>query len=1041
MLMHVTVLLQLVATLSSDSKQTCKLPDIAKRATKRKEDLQFLQYRKQRTRFDQPSLLEDNEDEWDGVAEAADEGGSRTSTIGSATENAYSAEGWVDLPWAGLRERFDDVGKVADIEESKIDGHFFSEGELAVNQQMLSLLTSSQDAAEAVEQTYMRDVPRLNFKTPSLDGHDSVTDDEECSFTRAPSCEHMATHNCTNPKSLSQFCPKDCSYVLVDPLFSCEAACVKPSKCDMGGMTTTYDNPETHVCEAGPIEGCQTYGPHDPTMNASGAQVKCDQCSHLFRPQDGGCIFFPGYRTAALVVLICVSVLLAFILPLNLYRRLVLPIGDPEVVNYGWNFRERCLVARDDYNNPDTQHSAKYPLVSTNMRKENIAGPGLCLFYNSLVFLLGVAVLVAITSTIFYIFFSNSFESGIESGIDLGQSHCSASRLEDVGKNLRVSQGYCAYVFGGLWFCLLLGSLFYARQQRLAHRQFDAETSLMADFASRAVGFPPDATEAEIKSFFNQIEPASVFGVSLAYDYRHHKKTVEALLSQQLSEQDIQQRSLPLKHKMEPPVDGDRLKIKQMLMSLKGSGTAFPVSGNEEDRHRLMEAFDKTQPLFRGRWRITMAHIREEPTTFFWENFIYDRKTHVVYGVMETCLLLLEAFLLGLVFFLPAAYFLYSWSKARGVGEASLSSTVIIMVVGYLITIMNVILYVLVDFGCHRVGFYYKVDIDRCNLVGATLIVGVSTVFSLAMSVTAVHSADLHIDDRLFTDQTRFKRSLREESIDMIEAEKLFELLVPGILVLPDLLGRLIKYVFSAKDKYNYLVSIPFIFKWDMRSNVDLTMKEAEEGLLPPPMQIEFDYANAICIFGTAFVMLALPGIQQVYTAWILVFWAVMSYVTLKYCHLRCNKFTEYTSCFLDDCATRLWGIPLSILATVAVHWANRAWSWRLPIVGYIGVFLVSFIFYSLLVGLVLEYSDANDHGGTTDYVKTVKMLRYNYFNTNPIHVLKTVYLKEYGPPLVYFQRGKGHLQKPRKDPFAASRLELYEIDNKLCSPESRTCC
>lgn len=1028
MLLHLAVLLQLVASLCGDGKQTCTLPDTVTCATKRKEDLQFLQYRKQRSRYDQPSLFEDSEDDFAGEPAAFDEGG-RRSNIGAVPEIPSSAEGWVDLPWAGLKEKIDEAGNVAEVEGTKIDGMFLARGDLAADQQILSLLASSKDAADAVKQLYAEDVARLNLEAKPVDG--PMDNEDVCSFTRAPSCEQMITHNCTNAASLSEFCPKDCRYVLVDPLFNCEAACVKPTKCYMGGMTTNYDNPETHVCENGPIEGCQTYGAHSLTSE----QVKCDQCSHGFRPQDGGCIFLPGYRTAVGIILVCLGIILAILVPLNLYRGCVLPVGDPEVANHGWDVHKRCIVSTNDFTNPDA-FAAKYPLLSTNMCKVNVAGPGLCLFYNSLVFLLGVAVFVASIATILYVF-SSRFDSGIE-----GTQACNTGILEDVGKNLRVSQGTYAYTIGGLWLCLLLCSLAYARHQHLVNRELDEETSLMSDFASRAVGFPPDANEAEIMRYFNQIEHDSVFGVSLAYDYREHKETVQALLSRQLTEEEMKQGYIHrIKHKTGYPVDANKQQIQQMLMSMKGSGTAFPVSGSELDRHRLFHTFHKTRPLFRGRWPITMEHIKEEPTTFFWENFIYDRKTHIVHAALELFIVLIETFLLALVFFLPAAFFLYSWSTATGVATSSLSSTVVIMVVGYLITIMNIILYVLVDLSCRRVGFYYKVDIDRCNLVGTTLIVGASTIFSLALSLTAVQYADFYIDQSFFKEQTTFRRSLREESIDMIQAKKLFELLVPGILVLPDLLGRFFKYVLSFKDKYNYWISVPFIGKWDMRSNVDLTIKEAEEGMLPPVMQTEFDYANSICISGTAFVMLALPGIQPVYTSWILVCWVIMSYATLKYCHLRCNKITEYTSCLLDDCATFLWGVPLSILATVAIHWADKAWSWELPVAAYVMSFLIVFILYCVLVGLVLQFTDPNDHGGTDDYMQSVRRLRYDYFNTNPVHVLKTLYLKEYGPPLVYFQRGKAHLQKPRKDTLSSSRLELYEMDSKFCPPERRTAC
>jgi len=231
-------------------------------------------------------------------------------------------------------------------------------------------------------------------------------------------------------------------------------------------------------------------------------------------------------------------------------------------------------------------------------------------------------------------------------------------------------------------------------------------------------------------------------------------------------------------------------------------------------------------------------------------------------------------------------------------------------------------------------------------------------------------------------------------------------------LVIPDLIGRLFKYVLSAKAMYYYWVSLPLYpvyAKWDLRSNRKVTPHQAENQLLPAAMQTEFDYSNNICIASTAFLLLFFGTKYAYWTCWILVGWVVFSYVSLKICHLRYNMLVEYTSYLMDDAAMYLWSIPLSMLAAVSAYWATLSLklAWWIPYLA----FCMSMLTYLGLLAVVYRLVTPFDFGGKGDFNAARKRLRYDYFNTNPIMVLKSRYLRQ-SPPLTYFVRGKEYLQQ-----------------------------
>jgi hypothetical protein len=595
-----------------------------------------------------------------------------------------------------------------------------------------------------------------------------------------------------------------------------------------------------------------------------------------------------------------------------------------------------------------------YPL-STNLHVENVAGCGFCLFYNTLGFLTLVTILVATATTIIW--------ATTPSHDILQMETCRITDAKDFASivgGLLFYRKVAAIAFGIVWICVFFLSVHWACFQRDAFRELDNQTSLMADFGLRVNGLPKDATEKEIADFFDHLVPHALVGISLAYNYKGKEKLIEKSLERHLRVEEWKAEKASSEgssiQDLEPQSVQDRDLLIDVLRGLQGSGVAFAVCHTEALREQVIERFQAPTPRggkagklrFRGK-PIYVSCVQEEPCCFYWENFIYTRYAQLAHGAIEIGVLLIILVVLGIVVYWPAAHYIFN----HLVGTGSDSVDVVVMMLGFGISLMNCIMYILVDLSARRVGFYYKVDVDICNLVGCTAIVGAQTFFNLVVAFFAVKSVDLSMSPSLFSEQSREEGIARTESEHAQMAVKLWNLLVPGVLVIPDLLGRLCKYVLSAKAMFNYYVQIPFA-KRDLRTNANVTQWEANSQLLPGDMQVEFDYSNNICMTSTAFAILFFNTSYAVWTCWILVSWVILSYITLKYCHLRFNKVIEYTSSYLDDCSIVLWGIPLSIIASASAYWAAawKHWPWWITP----AAFGVSLLLYWLAIALEILF-------------------------------------------------------------------------------------
>merc|ERR1712187_18303 len=143
--------------------------------------------------------------------------------------------------------------------------------------------------------------------------------------------------------------------------------------------------------------------------------------------------------------------------------------------------------------------------------------------------------------------------------------------------------------------------------------------------------------------------------------------------------------------------------------------------------------------------------------------------------------------------------------------------------------------------------------------------------------------------------------------------------------------------------------------------------------------------------------------------------YAVFVYFVDKYTFLRIHRHTYYTSPRLDGTVHYLFVFPLSILSIVAIVRAleyaplgmlgSALWAYLLAFSAQVLVFI-------LLARICQKCNQPQRELSDIPYVEVASLVPYNYFNTNPVHVLRTLHFPSIVVPPIYpFKSGKEYLQ------------------------------
>jgi len=187
-------------------------------------------------------------------------------------------------------------------------------------------------------------------------------------------------------------------------------------------------------------------------------------------------------------------------------------------------------------------------------------------------------------------------------------------------------------------------------------------------------------------------------------------------------------------------------------------------------------------------------------------------------------------------------------------------------------------------------------------------------------------------------------------------------------------------------------------------------VREAEPLLTPPDFPLATRYVDLLHALTLACIMIAVDS-ASVYTICaqgLLLFYCMYIYFFDKYAFLRINKQTYYTSSMLDSTVHYLCVFPLSALLLCPLQrvfiesapWANTV------------LFLANVVLVLLTARVCQKCNEPRRELSDIPYVEVASLMPYNFFNTNPVHVLRTLHFPSIVVPPIYPCRpGKEYLQ------------------------------
>ncbi|SOS78028.1 probable protein, unknown function [Plasmodium sp. gorilla clade G1] len=217
---------------------------------------------------------------------------------------------------------------------------------------------------------------------------------------------------------------------------------------------------------------------------------------------------------------------------------------------------------------------------------------------------------------------------------------------------------------------------------------------------------------------------------------------------------------------------------------------------------------------------------------------------------------------------------------------------------------------------------------------------------------------------------------------------------------------------------------LPFLYKSMLIlfcSNT--TIKKAEKLIQCPECNLHYRYSEAVISF-TVTLLLFFFTHDKYNTSftYVLLF---LSYLFIKYrdtyLFLRETKITYYYNTFLFDTVIAFWSLPTGILAILPFYWMWR--SHKTSILTIVSVFFAHIFIYFIICNAIRKNLNENISMNDVSYHEVAQMKAYNWFNTNPVYVLKQ-YSKKRGvqhPTNSYHKNEKNEKDimefKMKKDP------------------------
>eukprot|EP00929_Paragymnodinium_shiwhaense_P059982 TRINITY_DN299_c0_g1_i3.p1 TRINITY_DN299_c0_g1~~TRINITY_DN299_c0_g1_i3.p1 ORF type:complete len:956 (-),score=264.29 TRINITY_DN299_c0_g1_i3:261-3128(-) len=872
-------------------------------------------------------------------------------------------------------------------------------------------------------------------------------DEDNATHTVASSACYLTSRANSNSKKGAE-CPAECPFYAQDRADTehCTFACVTAEDCKQWNPNKPIADETLGACRGPMVQFCEEYVMDGETVD------ECRICAGGYSlGKDGQChyeLMWVIYIVAGIVGLVVV-VALAWIIDMILR-----PAINQKGLDQAMAHRQRNLLHKRDDSAPlwsprslsrqaTTEEASEglWPL-RTNMCTTDVAGAGILLHMNFQAVVIGWAILVAagwallavLIDTDLFILGTRKFGTPRENCILVAWGYETQQEL------LWVKRLFLWIVYVGSF---ALAMLHGVRQLRL-YQRLDRDQKSMKDFVAILHGLPPLAgsrrVEEELKTAIESAAGTTIVGVSIAWAFKEDKdRVMEELatgieqMQEDLEGEETSGPSSPraqpsnflrakidsLEDKMfgddgEEEEEQEKCSTKELLEGMTTTTDAFVVFQTEAARDDIVAKFNDQGGLAFEGATLTFEDAECEPGTVTWSNFGYSSDREKFLRALQG----VGMILLALLFWVTVFYGPYAWSisnfnydNGQEPGMIYSMSFTIIVCVG------NVIMYEVCNRVAEHIGFRFTDDKEAAYMIFYTVacsfnvMVDMITTYIMAYAIMSELGFRTYFGTRL-SEVPIFPDAFETYAIQRSLAENTYMYAFPSTFLIPFLIEP-IATIFAPL----------YLGKVLVRTH-KMKAADAEEWVASAPLELG-RYSDLLLNVVLGILIFYFPG---GYTSGLFVAMAISHVYIYCFDHwriLRAIPKCTFASMKIDWFAQMMLAPCIGLILACLVFKSNTEADQPslgpfLTVIACTTAFVVHCaVHLMLLIYVVPRFGESESSGDKHDEVTFPDLARIqacNWFNSNPVHCLRSKEIYKHSPPCVFLMNGKEHLLRVNQD-------------------------
>mmetsp|Transcript_48264 Transcript_48264/g.134771 ORF Transcript_48264/g.134771 Transcript_48264/m.134771 type:complete len:1007 (-) Transcript_48264:126-3146(-) len=445
---------------------------------------------------------------------------------------------------------------------------------------------------------------------------------------------------------------------------------------------------------------------------------------------------------------------------------------------------------------------------------------------------------------------------------------------------------------------------------------------------------------------------------------------------------------------------------------------------------------------------VTVKPCSKEPLTVMWES-LGTPNIEITANTLKAMGITFGVFvLIAVLVYLPFTYFIdmpYSKAKAS-------PGVLTCQVKGLLVGIASNVVGSVMGMQAWGVGFSNRWALDVwVNVFNfGTSLVNTSIFLFTFFFYQVEHLTKSFLELKgLIPDDTKLIQTAVTNEIHL--SAMLFDMMYPGWLWSGWIIGRVVGFVvpwiqnslllylvFACRilpDPINRIIAL--IIPYNPDPQMKLTARMAEKIFAPGPILLCWEYADkiltpSICLMTLFFLS---PQMWRIFPQ--LMVWASGMYLYHRFFQIWLHGKCIHDSRRLGISSLYLWFLPLGMIASAWAFWTIRLGYVQDPFIFVPIAFLTSTIIYWMgLFAIIPSRSSKRERDKPYEFVNM--RLLYNWFNCNPVHVLKSRYemlQRKYGLVSSLHNRGELH---PTPAPIPFTFGKEYQIINTRSFEEEK---